>query len=132
MLGKPVVVIDSNPDAEVVEQSRVRQIELLTGDATRDGTLDLCNLPAARALIALTSTDTANLEVALGARGRAPHLPVVMRVQDDSFAGFRRSSIRGIADIFNLVARRAGLRGPLALPRNALAHRIWGRGLQRW
>lgn len=86
VLGRPVVVIDSMPDAEVVEQSRVRQIELLTGDATRDGTLDLCNLSTARALIALTSTDTGNLEVALGARGRNPHLPVVMRVQDDHFA----------------------------------------------
>jgi Trk K+ transport system NAD-binding subunit len=87
MLGLPVVVIDPVPDAEIVEQSRVRTIELLTGDATRDGTLDLCNLPMARALIALTSSDTANLEVALGARGRNPHLQVVMRVQDDAFAG---------------------------------------------
>jgi Trk K+ transport system NAD-binding subunit len=87
MLGQSVVVIDNVPDAEIVEQSRVRSVELLTGDATRDGTLELCNLPAARALIALTSTDTANLEVALGARGRNPHLQVVMRVQDDAFAG---------------------------------------------
>jgi Trk K+ transport system NAD-binding subunit len=87
MLGQPVVVIDPVPEAEVVEQSRVRSLELLTGDATRDGTLDLCNLPFARALIALTSSDTANLEVALGARGRNPHLQVVMRVQDDAFAG---------------------------------------------
>jgi Trk K+ transport system NAD-binding subunit len=87
MLGMPVVVIDPTPDAEIVEQSRVRTIELLTGDATRDGTLDLCNLPMARSLIALTSSDTANLEVALGARGRNPHLQVVMRVQDDAFAG---------------------------------------------
>jgi Trk K+ transport system NAD-binding subunit len=87
MLGMPVVVIDPTPDAEIVEQSRVRMIELLTGDATRDGTLDLCNLPMARSLIALTSSDTANLEVALGARGRNPHLQVVMRVQDDAFAG---------------------------------------------
>lgn len=87
MLGQPVVVIDPVPDPETVELSRVRAVELLTGDATRDGTLDLCNLPTARALIALTSSDTANLEVALGARGRNPHLPVVMRVQDDAFAG---------------------------------------------
>jgi Trk K+ transport system NAD-binding subunit len=87
MLNQPVVVIDPVPEAEVVEQSRVRMIELLTADATRDGTLDLCHLPVARALIALTSSDTANLEVALGARGRNPHLQVVMRVQDDAFAG---------------------------------------------
>jgi Trk K+ transport system NAD-binding subunit len=87
MLRQPVVVVDPVPEAEVVEQSRIREVELLTGDATRDGTLDLCNLRAARALIALTSSDTANLEVALGARGRNPHLQVVMRVQDDAFAG---------------------------------------------
>ncbi len=87
MLGQPVVVIDPVPDAEMVEQSRIRAVELLTGDATRDGTLELCNLPMARSLIALTSSDTANLEVALGARGRNPHLQVVMRVQDDAFAG---------------------------------------------
>jgi Trk K+ transport system NAD-binding subunit len=86
MLNQPVVVVDPAPDAEVVEQSRVRAVELLTGDATRDGTLDLCNLPAARALVAVTSTDTGNLEVALGARGRNAHLQVVMRVQDDAFA----------------------------------------------
>ena len=87
LLGQPVVVVDPSPDAAVIEQSRVREIELLTGDATRDGTLDLCHLPAARALVAMTSSDTANLEVALGARGRNPHLQVVMRVQDDAFAG---------------------------------------------
>jgi Trk K+ transport system NAD-binding subunit len=86
-LGFPVVVVDPAPEAEVIEQSRVREIELLTGDATRDGTLDLCNLPAARALIAMTTSDTGNLEVALGARGRNPDLQVVMRVQDDAFAG---------------------------------------------
>ena len=87
MLGHPVVVIDPSPEAEVIEQSRVRDIELLTGDATRDGTLDLCNLPSARAIVAITTSDTGNLEVALGARGRNPNLQVVMRVQDDAFAG---------------------------------------------
>jgi len=87
ILGQPVVVIDPVPDAETVELSRIRAVELLTGDATRDGTLELCNLTVARSLIALTSSDTANLEVALGARGRNPHLQVVMRVQDDAFAG---------------------------------------------
>jgi Trk K+ transport system NAD-binding subunit len=87
MLEHPIVVIDPVPEAEVIEQSRVREIELLTGDATRDGTLDLCNLPAARALVAITNSDTGNLEVALGARGRNPNLQVVMRVQDEAFAG---------------------------------------------
>jgi len=83
---KKLVVIDNSPDPALIEASRNRHLELLTGDATNDGTLDLCNLNHARALIALTDSDTANLEVTLGARARNPGLPVVMRIQDDTFA----------------------------------------------
>lgn len=85
-LGQKVVVVDSNPDNALIEQSRTRAIELLTGDATRDSTLDLCNVIRARSVVAVTSADTVNLEVALGARGRNAQVPVVMRVQDDAFA----------------------------------------------
>jgi Trk K+ transport system NAD-binding subunit len=84
--NKKLVVVDNNPDPALIEASRNRHIELLTGDATNDGTLDLCNLGHARALIALTDSDTANLEVTLGARARNANLPVVMRIQDDTFA----------------------------------------------
>jgi Trk K+ transport system NAD-binding subunit len=83
---KKVVVVDTNPDGALIEASRNRHLVLLTGDATHDATLDLCNLKEARALIALTESDTANLEVTLGARARNPNLPVVMRIQDDAFA----------------------------------------------
>lgn len=86
MLGQKVVVVDPNPDNALIEQSRTRELELLTGDATRDSTLDLCNVTAARSVVAITHADTANLEVALGVRGRNASLPVVMRVQDDAFA----------------------------------------------
>lgn len=86
MLNQPVVVVDTNPDNSLIEQSRLRQIEVLTGDATRDSTLDLCNMGSARSVVAVTTSDTANLEVALGARGRNAGLPVVMRVQDEVFA----------------------------------------------
>ncbi len=83
---KKVVVIDPSPSPGVIEFSRNRVLELLTGDATSDTTLDLCNLKYARAVITMTDSDTANLEVALGARARNPKLPVVMRIQDDTFA----------------------------------------------
>jgi len=103
---KRVVVIDSNPGPALIEASRNRHIELLTGDATSDVTLDLCNLKSARALIALTESDTANLEVTLGARARNPGLPVVMRIQDDTFA---RSIARqfGITTTFSTAALAA-------------------------
>jgi len=84
--NRPVVVIDPSPDQSTIEFSRNRYFDLLTGDATNDTTLSLCNLRHAVALIALTDSDTSNLEVGLGARARNPDLQVVMRVQDDAFA----------------------------------------------
>ena len=59
---------------------------MLTGDASRDTTLDLCNLGAAHGLIALTNVDTLNLEIALGARARNPTMPIVLRIAEASFA----------------------------------------------
>ena len=66
--GKPLVVVERTPDASLVERARDRGFDLLTGDASRDDTLDLCNLGAAHSLVALTNVDTLNLEIALGGR----------------------------------------------------------------
>ena len=85
-LDKRLVVVEISPDATIVEQAREQRFDLLTGDASRDTTLDLCNLGAAHGLIALTNVDTLNLEIALGARARNPTLPIVLRIADASFA----------------------------------------------
>ncbi|HEY0395826.1 MAG TPA: NAD-binding protein [Candidatus Elarobacter sp.] len=122
-LHQRVVVVDPNPDARLVEMSRRRQIELLTADATRDTTLDLCNIANVRAVIALTDSDTANLEVALGVRARNPQVPVVMRVQDDAFAGSIARQFEAIrtysttalaAPAFAMLSRFPGTRGRIA------------------
>jgi len=83
---KRLVVIELNPDTTIVESAREQQFDLLTGDASRDATLDLCNLGAAHSLIALTNFDTLNLEIALGARARNPTMPIVLRIAEASFA----------------------------------------------
>ena len=85
-----VVVVEVAPKPEAVEGSRAGRFDLLTGDATKDATLDLCNLGEAAALVALTNSDSTNLEVALGARARNAALPIVMRVQHETF----ESSVR--------------------------------------
>lgn len=85
-LGKRLVVIERDPDPSIVERAREQQFDLLTGDASRDTTLDLCNLDAAHSLIALTNVDTLNLEIALGARARNPTMPIVLRIAEASFA----------------------------------------------
>jgi voltage-gated potassium channel Kch len=84
--NKPLVVVEQRPDAALVERARDRGFDLLTGDASRDDTLDLCNLGAAHSLIALTNVDTLNLEIALGARARNPSMPIVLRIAEATFA----------------------------------------------
>ena len=83
---KPLVVVEQRPDASLVERARDRGFELLTGDASREDVLDLCNLRAAHSLIALTNVDTLNLEIALGARVRNPSMPIVLRIAEETFA----------------------------------------------
>lgn len=83
---KPLVVVERNPDTALVERARDYGFELLTGDASRDDTLDLCNLGAAHSLLALTNVDSLNLEIGLGARARNPGMPVVLRIAEAEFA----------------------------------------------
>src|SRR5438270_3145467 len=85
-LAKRLVVVELNPDSTIVERAREQHFDLLTGDASRDTTLDLCNLGSAHVLIALTNVDTLNLEIALGARARNPTMPIVLRIAEASFA----------------------------------------------
>jgi Trk K+ transport system NAD-binding subunit len=122
-LHHKVVVVDSLPDPALVEMSRTRRIELLTGDATSDATLDLCNIANVRAVVAVTGSDTANLEVALGVRARNPHVHVVMRVQDEAFAGSIARQFEAIhtystttlaAPAFAGLSRFPGTRGRIA------------------
>lgn len=84
--ARPLVVVEAKPDPAMVERAQDEGFDLLTGDASRDDTLDLCNLHAAHSLIALTNVDTLNLEIALGARARNPTLPIVLRIAEESFA----------------------------------------------
>jgi Trk K+ transport system NAD-binding subunit len=85
-LGKHLVVVEISPDTAIIERAREQRFDLLTGDASRDATLDLCNLNSAHGLIALTNVDTLNLEIALGARARNPTMPIVLRIAEASFA----------------------------------------------
>ena len=120
---KPLVVVEQSPDAALVERARDRGFDLLTGDASRDDTLDLCNLGADLSLIALTNVDTLNLEIALGARARNPSMPVVLRIAEATFAtsiarhfDFQTTfSVAALAGpVFAGLSRLPGARGHIA------------------
>jgi voltage-gated potassium channel Kch len=120
---KPLVVVEQSPDAALVERARDRGFDLLTGDASRDDTLDLCNLAAAHSLVALTNVDTLNLEIALCARARNPSMPIVLRIAEAAFAepiarhfDFKTTfSVAALAGpVFAGLSRVRGARGHIA------------------
>jgi hypothetical protein len=82
----PLVIVEARPTPAIVRLGRRRGVDVLTGDASEDDTLDMCNIEYARCVIAATDSDTANLEIALGARARQRDVHVVMRVGNQRFA----------------------------------------------
>ena len=85
-LGVDVVCVEQDPEARGVAIARARRVPVVIGDVTEEGVLETAKVHRSRALLALTSNDSTNLEAALYARQLEPRLRVVMRLFDDEFA----------------------------------------------
>lgn len=86
-LGQPVVAVDPEPREGFAATLRAAGVPLVIGDATQERVLAYANLGRARALIAATSRDHLNLEIALVARSIVPDVPVVLRFFDADLCG---------------------------------------------
>jgi voltage-gated potassium channel Kch len=122
-VGKRVIVIEPYPDPDLVRRARERDVDLLTGDASQAGALDMCDIEHAQAVLALTNSDTTNLEIALGAHVRAPDVTLVVRMENASFARatsklFEISTFSPAdltAPVFADISQRAGTRARVNL-----------------
>lgn len=85
-LGIPVVCVEEDPEARGIALARSLRVPVILGDATQDGVLESARIHRAHALLALTSSDTTNLEAILCARTITPELRVALRLYDDEFA----------------------------------------------
>ncbi|MGI5447652.1 potassium channel family protein [Streptomyces sp. CA-243310] len=85
-LDIPVVCIESDPEARGVALARRLHVPVVIGDVTDEGVLEAARIHRAHSLLAMTSSDTTNLEAALYARSVKPEVRVVMRLYDDDFA----------------------------------------------
>lgn len=85
-LGIPVVCVEDDPDARGISVARRLHVPVVLGDVTQEGVLEAAKIQRSRALLALTSIDTTNLEAALYARSVKPDLRVALRLYDDEFA----------------------------------------------
>ncbi|WP_129844342.1 NAD(P)-binding protein [Streptomyces sp. RFCAC02] len=85
-LDIPVVCVEEDPEARGIALARRLRVPVVLGDVTHEGLLESAKINRARALLALTSSDSTNLEAALYARTVRPDLRVALRLYDDDFA----------------------------------------------
>ncbi|MFF9346800.1 NAD-binding protein [Streptomyces sp. NPDC014734] len=85
-LDIPVVCVEEDPDARGIPVARRLHVPVVIGDVTQEGVLEAAKIHRSRALLALTSIDTTNLEAALYARSVKQDLRVALRLFDDEFA----------------------------------------------
>ncbi|MBT2445455.1 potassium channel protein [Streptomyces sp. ISL-36] len=85
-LDIPVVCVEEDPDARGLPLARSLGVPVVLGDVTEEGVLESAKVHRAHAFLALTSSDTTNLEGTLYARTVKPDLRVALRLYDDDFA----------------------------------------------
>lgn len=84
--GVLVVGVDRDVDAPGVAQVRRIGVPVVAGDGTLEVTLRRAYVNSARALVAVSGDDVANLESGLIGRTIRPELTVVLRLRDDDLA----------------------------------------------
>lgn len=84
--GCNVVVIETDPNNRFLSTIHALKIPVIQGDASLPEILSKAHIQHAEALVAVTSDDVTNLEIALTAKGLAPKVPVIVRNQDPQFA----------------------------------------------
>ncbi|WP_443089437.1 NAD-binding protein [Yinghuangia sp. ASG 101] len=93
-LGIDVVCVEQDPQARGVALARSLHVPVVIGDATQAGVLESALIESAEAVLALTSSDSNNLETALYARECKQDIRVVMRLFDDQFAAVVNQAMR--------------------------------------
>lgn len=121
--GHEVAVIENDPNNRFLNTIRSIGVPVIHGDASLSASLKAANINKANALLAVTSNDIINLEIALSAKGTSPKLPVVVRNQDPQFA----STVQQVFE-FEAVFSPTELAAP-AFAAAALGGRILGNGM---
>ncbi len=84
--GEPVVVIERRPDNAFIPTVRRLGVPVIVGDATIAEVLRQAHAATARAVLAASSNDLVNVEIALLVRDLAPRQRVVIRLTDPNLA----------------------------------------------
>ena len=99
-MGERVVAIDNQADGAFIATVRRNGVPTFVGDATVADVLKQARAADAKAVIAATSSELANLEIALLVQELNPKLRVVVRLSEPEFA----EAVREAADIQHAVS----------------------------
>ncbi|MEH2324093.1 MAG: NAD-binding protein [Nostoc sp.] len=121
--GYEVVVVELDPNNKYINTARELGIPVIQGDASFRTILKASNIDSAAAVLAVTSNDATNLEIALKAKGLTPSIPVIVHYADPDFASIAQQLFG-----FEAVLSSAELAAP-AFAAAALGGRILGNGI---
>lgn len=124
-LDSEQVAIEFDPNGRFLGTARNHKIPVVIGDASVPETLKSVKIHRAKSLLAVTSNDMINLEIAITAKSMEPRLPVLVRIHDPKFA----QQIQQVFD-FDMVMSPTELAAP-AFAAAAIGGRIFGNCLTR-
>jgi Trk K+ transport system NAD-binding subunit len=96
-LDQEVVVIELNPNADLVNAVRNQGVPVIVDDANKESALKEAGIRKASTLLLCTQNDALNLQIAVKARAINSNLQVILRIFDQDFA-------RAIRDQFGFVS----------------------------
>jgi Trk K+ transport system NAD-binding subunit len=92
-LDVPCIGVEHDQGAVGIAVARQLEIPVVFEDARTPGSLDAANLATARAILAVTSDDLANLQCGLAAREHNPAVRIVLRIFDPTLAARLDNSV---------------------------------------
>jgi Trk K+ transport system NAD-binding subunit len=92
-LDVPCIGVEHDQGAVGIAVARQLEIPVVFEDARTPGSLEAANLSTARAILAVTSDDLANLQCGLAAREHNPAVRIVLRIFDPTLAARLDNSV---------------------------------------
>ena len=122
-LQQNIVVIESNPNNDMISTVRDLRIPVIQDDASHSSTLEAAGIRRARTIILATQNDSLNLQIAVKARNFNKDIKVIIRIFDAEFAqslrdqfGFTALSATGMAaPVFAAAAAGADITSPISV-----------------
>jgi len=122
-LDLDVVVIELNPNEELVDYTKQSGIPVIPGDGRQESNLHAAGIAKARALVICTQHDSMNLQIAFTARKLNPDINIVVRIFDQDFGetleeqfGYRAMSATGMsAPAFAAAAANVDITRPITV-----------------